>query len=45
LTFLNQPAVVTDACAGLRQMWEGCSRNGRGDFTNSCAVARQRGIP
>ena len=36
LTFLNQPAVVADAHAGLRRMWEQAPENGRGDFTNSC---------
>jgi hypothetical protein len=36
LTFLNQPAVVADARAGLGQMWEQASENGRGDFTKSC---------
>jgi hypothetical protein len=45
LTFLNQPrSRVTDAHAGLRQMWEAGSENGRGSFTNSCVVARGRKI-
>ena len=38
LTFLNQPAIVADAHAGLRQMWEASSGNGRARFTKSCAV-------
>jgi hypothetical protein len=37
LTFLNRPAVVADGHAGLRQMWEYRSENGRGGFTKSCA--------
>jgi hypothetical protein len=45
LTFLNPPrSGVTDAHAGLRQMWEAGSENGRAGFTNSCAVARGREI-
>jgi hypothetical protein len=40
LTFLNRPAVVADACAGLRQMWEQRPENGRGGLTNSCARRR-----
>ena len=38
---MSQPAAVASpaACAGLRQMWEAVSLNGRGRFTNSCAVA------
>jgi hypothetical protein len=39
MTFLNQPAVFADGHAGLRQMWEQAFGNGRGGFTNSCAVA------
>jgi hypothetical protein len=51
LTFLNQPAVVADARAGLGQMWEQASENGRGDFTKSCKCAldghfwKFRGLP
>ena len=30
--------------AGLRQMWDAGSGNGRGSFTNSCAVAPALGI-
>jgi hypothetical protein len=43
---IPQPAdgLFADAPAGLRQMWEAGSGNGRGDFTNSCAVASRRGI-
>jgi hypothetical protein len=43
---IPQPAggLFADAPAGLRQMWEAGFGNGRGDFTNSCAVASRRGI-
>jgi hypothetical protein len=45
LTFLNRPGgFLADAPAGLRQMWEASSENGRADFTKSCAVARGPGI-
>src|SRR5450631_2629811 len=43
---IPQPAGgrVADACAGLRQMWEEGSANGRGDLTNSCSGARLRNL-
>jgi hypothetical protein len=42
---IPQPAaVVAGDHAGLIQMWEGHSGNGRGGFTNSCAVAPTRRI-
>ena len=45
LTLVNgRAAYVTDVSAGLRQMWEGRFRNGRGVFTNSWAVALRVGI-
>ena len=43
LTFLNRQAVVADARAGLRQMWEGGSGNGRGELHKFvCGGARPR---
>jgi hypothetical protein len=44
LMFVNPPAVVADAHAGLRQMWEQPRRNGRGRFTISCTVASSQKI-
>jgi len=42
---IPQPgAAVAGVQAGLRQMWEAEPANGRGDFTNSCAVAHHPGI-
>ena len=43
MTPVNQPSDrVADVGAGLRQMWEAGSRNGRGRLANSCAVASGR---
>src|ERR1700681_683148 len=43
---IPQPAggLFAEPSAGSRQMWEAGSGNGRGSFTNSCAVASAPGI-